>query len=118
MTQWKYGKRGARHYFEHDGREITATFKPPQDDLVRLTVEVPDDCKLYRFVKWPKRPKHRAATWTYRFPHVRLWWVYLGRLIAPATLPTRVSRRRPSQCGKSRATRGLICLQIRHQSER
>src|SRR5262249_24773211 len=28
MTQWKYGKQGELHYFEHDGREITATFKP------------------------------------------------------------------------------------------
>jgi hypothetical protein len=28
VTQWKYGKRGERHYFEHNGREITATFKP------------------------------------------------------------------------------------------
>jgi hypothetical protein len=52
-TQWWYGSKVKRRPMEIDGRTVTVTFVPPEDDLVRLTVDVPDDGCLYRYVTWP-----------------------------------------------------------------
>ena len=67
-----------------DGNRISV--EPPENNLVRLTVEVPNDGRLFRYVTWPDRPKPRK--WprsTYKALEVTIfeyWYVYLGS-IAP-----------------------------------
>jgi hypothetical protein len=79
-TQWWYGSKVKRPPREIDGRMVTVTFVPPEDDLVRLTVEVPDDGRVYRYVTWPNRPKTKVHRGFYSQPFVRRWYVYLGSI--------------------------------------
>ena len=74
-------KGQARLMMNIDGRNVTVTFSPHEDDLVRLTVEVPDNKLLHRYVTWPGRPKsdpmlRRAC----KLSHIRLWYVYCGTI--------------------------------------
>jgi hypothetical protein len=78
--QWWYGSKVKRRPRQIDGRMVTVTFVPREDDLVRLTVEVPDDGRLYRYVAWPKRPKTQVHRLSYSQPFVRRWHVYLGSI--------------------------------------
>jgi hypothetical protein len=68
-----------------DGREVTVTYVPEKDDVMRLTVNVPEDGRLFRYVTWPDRPKLKVMRDTYRQPYVRLWYVYLG-IISPNSI--------------------------------
>ena len=87
--QWWYGT-GERLDMNIGGKMCTVTYVGEESDLVRLTVEIPDlDAKLFRYIKWKKRPKtptRRALFETRRayerMTHVRQWYVYLDR-IAP-----------------------------------
>jgi hypothetical protein len=69
---------------EHPVVWLTKQRKPidgrvqPEDDVMRLTVDVPDDGRLFRYVTWPDRPLKATCSQ----PYVRLWYVYLGS-IAP-----------------------------------
>jgi hypothetical protein len=81
IKQWWYGTKGRRLSVNIDGRECTIHFVPAEDDLVRMKVELPDnDAKLFRFVTWPNRPRTSVHRLHYRYAHIRLWHVYLGRI--------------------------------------
>jgi hypothetical protein len=79
--QWSYGSKGERLTMQINGRECTVTFSTPDDDLMRLTVQVADDDpNLHHYVTWPERARNHLATTLYRQPHVRLWYVYTGSI--------------------------------------
>jgi hypothetical protein len=81
--QWWYGATAKRLRMVINGQERTVTFVGDSDELVRLTIEVPDnDAMLHRYVKWRDRPKTRQLRAIYRLGHIRLWFVYLAS-IAP-----------------------------------
>jgi hypothetical protein len=83
--QWKYGSMGERWDIPIDGHNRNITFVGDKDDLMRLTVEVPDnDPKLHRFIKWRDRPKSRFIRSFYQLKHVRQWYVYLGEIVPTA----------------------------------
>ena len=84
-TQWRYGSKSERLEMKIDGREVTVTYAPEKDDVMRLTVNVPEDERLFRYVTWPHRPKLKVMRDTYRQPYVRLWYVYLG-IISPNSI--------------------------------
>jgi hypothetical protein len=78
--QWWYGSKGKRLDMDVDGRKINVTYVPQDDDLVRLTVQVPKNNSLNRYVTWPLRPLSGIHRVFYRMPHVRLWYVYTDRI--------------------------------------
>jgi len=73
-----------------NGQQRTVTFVGDADDLVRLTIEVPDDdANLHRYIKWRDRPNTRQLRAFYRLGHIRLWFVYLARIAPDAITETR-----------------------------
>jgi hypothetical protein len=86
-TRWRYGPKGERLAVNIGGHTRMVTFVSGKyDDLVRLTVEVPDhDAKLHRYIKWRDRPKSPLHRFLYRLDHIQRWYVYLGH-IAPTTI--------------------------------
>jgi len=86
-TRWSYGPKSERLAMNIGGHTRMVTFVSGEyDDLVRLTVEVPDhDAKLHRYIKWRDRPKSRLHGFLYGLDHVQRWYVYLGH-IAPTTI--------------------------------
>jgi len=94
-TRWSYGPKSERLAMNIGGRTRMVTFVSGEyDDLVRLTVEVPDhDAKLHRYIKWRDRPKWPLHRFLYRLDHVQRWYVYLGH-IAPTTI-TEITPVRP-----------------------
>ena len=58
-TRWSYGPKSERLAMNVGGHTRMVTFVSGEyDDLVRLTVEVPDhDAKLHRYIKWRDRRK-------------------------------------------------------------
>jgi hypothetical protein len=81
--QWWYGTTAERVHMVINGQESTVTFVGDADDLLRLTIKVPDnDAMLHRYIKWRDRPNTRQLRSVYRLGHIRLWFVCLAR-IAP-----------------------------------
>jgi hypothetical protein len=87
--QWWYGSKGERMKLESGD---TITFVPPVDDLMRLTVQVPDDGDLHRYATWPHRPMTPFLRKLYKLPYVRLWRVYTGRLAASSIVEANAVR--------------------------
>ena len=82
-TRWSYGPKSEHRAMNIGGRTRMVTFVSGEyDDLVRLTVEVPDhDAKLHRYIKWRDRPKSPLHRFLYRLDHVQRWYVYLGHIV-------------------------------------
>jgi hypothetical protein len=84
---WMHGESGGKRWTMHiNGRECDVTYSGDKDDLVRLTVELPDnDPKLHRYVEWPRRVMSHVIQIFCEMDHVRQWHIYLGR-VPPAAI--------------------------------
>jgi hypothetical protein len=72
-TRSSYGPKSEHRAMNIGGRTRMVTIVSGEnDDLVRLTVEVPGhDAKLHRYIKWRDRPKWPLHRFLYRLDHVQ-----------------------------------------------
>ena len=94
--QWWYGTMAERLSIVINGQGRTVTFVGDADDLVRLAIDIrDDDANLHRYVTWGNRPKRRQLRAVYHLGHIRLWYVYLSRIVPDAI--TEIRKMSPHQ---------------------